>query len=198
MARSNQKSVTRLQKLFSSLFGDTGNDATAFQQNLTKAVHSVNNDIYFISLTPHMNNCHNVYMMYKNAQKVIPVDLHCVHADVEAWISDIKLSAKGFVDRVNEVTTQSLSTKSPIDEFAEADLGSAIRKMKRMRGNDKTHPSDLISQERLVRSLRRDIWDFEDELKIHFGKESLKSALEPFQAYFPIGCRSALEYKQAS
>jgi len=198
MARSNQKSVIKLQKQFASLFGHKPKERSQVQEKLTKAVHSVNSEIYFISLTPFMNNCFNVYMMYKTAQKVITVDLLSVKVDVDAWLSDVQLSAKGFVERVDEVTMPSLSKELTIDAFVEADLSCAMRKLKRMKAKASTQPKDISTQEILVRRLRREIWDFEDELKSHFGKESLASALKPFESSFPIGCRSALEFKNAA
>jgi hypothetical protein len=198
MSRSTQAAVTKLFNQFAILFGDKASDYSNFQKNLQNAILEVNSDIYHITLMPYINNEFNVYLMFKTAQKVIPVDLEIIKCDVSAWILDMKLSAKTFVDRVNDVSQPALVQEGIIEEFVKADLGRAKRKLVRMKRDTSRIPNDLIVQERLIRKLRHGLWDFEDVLKIHFGKETLEQVLEPFKNNFPIGCKGALDYMKVA
>jgi len=78
--------------------------------------------------------------------------------------------------------------------WIELDLSKAKRKLMRLkRKGDKEL---LKSQESIMRTLRRELWDLEDILQesLNISPELLKDNIATFTVLFPITCRSAINY----
>jgi len=194
MARSNQKAITRLNKEFKTVFCEP---VKVLNDKLDLAISAKFSEVYNISITQYMNNCWNVYMMYSTCQKVIPMELTCVKANVDAWINEVVISAGLLVQRVEEeVERKALVDKFAIvEEWLRLDMDKGYRKLKRLKSQE-ARKEDISVQEREMRRMRKDIWDLEDELKAHLGKDTMKGAVAPFQTFFPLACSAAILHSE--
>ncbi|MFT7007106.1 MAG: hypothetical protein ACJAXJ_001619 [Colwellia sp.] len=195
MARSTATKTTKLHIQMKKAFKDIFvNPYVSLGNMVESALKSVNDDIYSISLTPHMNNRWSVFMMFGTSEKVIDVNLDCVKADIPAFIEDVKRSGLLFVERYNEdiKAKSTQDTNDIIGDWVVLDLSKLNRKIKRVKNS--VSPEELINLKGSERILRRELWDLEEDIKKHFGCTTIDNALLKYQVKFPLGVEAALAF----
>jgi hypothetical protein len=77
-----------------------------------------------------------------------------------------------------------------ISEWVELDLCKLTRKIKRV----KSEISDVALGELKLRArtLRRELWDLEDAIKVHLNKPTLTIVLKSYKENFPLAVEAAL------
>lgn len=142
-------------------------------------------DIHNVIVGPYANNSWTIYFNFKNSEHFIHFDVESLFSDQEKWIEQMTNIALVRC----EATLQSLKapTANPVDEAMSADFDAAKCRIRRLKqaGNRDT---DVNTEERALRHMRRSSFDLDDVIK----KGASESALAPFTHLFPKTCQVAL------